>query len=192
MRSTLTKEIWTEVYKLLEDVTPVPFDCGTLCGAACCTCKAQAEADAEPGEEVEDMGMYLLPNEHLMHERPADPADDWLEWAVDMAEDYDFPESWKGPVFFVNCKTPPICPRDKRPFQCRTFPLRPILDEDGRLGLITYDGELPYSCPLIDSGEVEITGEFYQAVYQAWSILIQDPLIHDLVEYDSMYEEDEE
>ncbi len=56
----------------------------------------------------------------------------------------------EGPVFFIKCKTPPYCVRDKRPIQCRTFPLMPYLTEDGELQMLYNDNELPYLCPLIE------------------------------------------
>ena len=41
-------------YSLLEEVTPLPADCGQLCGAACCK-----------GDD--ETGMYLFPGERVMY-----------------------------------------------------------------------------------------------------------------------------
>ena len=89
------------------------------------------------------MGIYLLPGEEAVFE----DGRDWLEWSTQNAEECGFPESWEGPVFFIKCKTPPYCVRDKRPIQCRTFPLMPYLTEDGELQMLYNDNELQGALP---------------------------------------------
>ena len=168
MESTISAKTWKAIYRLLDRVCPVPYDCGTLCGAICCC------------TDSENVGIYLFPGEHQIHDRNAD----WLEWETDKASDYNFPDSWDGEVYFVNCKNPPHCPRKMRPLQCRTFPLVPYIDEDGILSLIWDFDELPYRCPLLEE-KPEIDERFYRATYTAWSHLVRDPLIYDLVEMDS-------
>lgn len=170
MKSTIKKRTYKAIYRLLDKVSPVNYDCGTLCDAACCNC----------GKDDEDLGIYLLPGEDKVHERNSD----WLTWSSELAEDYDFPESWTGKVYFVRCNTPPHCPREKRPIQCRTFPLVPHLDEDDVLSLILNDSELPYTCPLIEK-QMELTPEFIKATYTCWKHLLKDPLIYDLIRQDS-------
>lgn len=172
MKTTIKKSTWKAIYRLLDRVSPVDYDCGKLCQAACCTC-------SDPSSE-DELGIYLYPGEDKIH----DKKDSWLEWTSENAEDFEFPDSWSGKVYFVKCKTPPNCPRQKRPFQCRTFPLTPHLHEDGRLELIYNDVELPYSCPLIED-EIPLNEDFVKATYTVWSHLLRDPLIYDLVEMDS-------
>lgn len=174
MKSTIRKNTYKAIYRLLDRVSPVDYDCGTLCGAACCTCGHD--------ENLEDMqlGIYLLPGEEKLFSKD----DEWLEWTSEYAEDFDFPESWTGKVHFIRCKTPPVCPREKRPLQCRFFPLEPHITEDGTLRLILNAVELPYSCPLIEK-KMELTPQFIQATYTVWKRLITDPLIYDLVVQDS-------
>lgn len=171
MKSIIKKRTYQAIYRLLDRVSPVPYDCGTLCGAICCTC----------GQDDEELGIYLLPGEEKVHNRK----DSWLTWMTERAEDYDFPESWTGSVHFVRCKTPPVCPREKRPLQCRTFPLTPHIDENDTLTLIWNDTELPYQCPLIKN-KTELTPSFIKATYTCWKHLIRDPLIYDLVRQDSL------
>ena len=171
MKSTIKKRTYMAIYRLLDKVSPLPYDCGVLCGAVCC-CYT---------DEDEELGIYLLPGEDKVHDRH----DSWLTWSAERAEDYDFPESWKGKVYFVKCKTPPECPRSKRPIQCRTFPLAPHIDENGILSLIVNDSELPYQCPLIEE-QIELNPEFVKATYTCWKHLIRDPLIYDLVREDSI------
>lgn len=172
MKSTIKKRTYQAIYRLLDRVSPVPYDCGSLCGAICCSC----------GNDDENLGIYLLPGEDKVHDRKAD----WLTWSAEYAEDYEFPESWTGKVYFVRCKTPPICSREKRPMQCRTFPLTPHLDEDGVLSLVLNDSDLPYSCPLI-ADHMELSPAFVKATYTCWKHLLKDPLIYDLVKEDSKY-----
>ena len=177
MKSIIKKRTWKAIYRLLDRVSPIERDCGLLCGAVCCTC----------GESGDELGIYLYPGEHKIHNKK----DDWLEWTVEAAEDYDFPDSWTGPVYFVKCKTPPVCPRKKRPFQCRTYPLAPYISEVGILEMVYNDEQLPYSCPLIDR-EIPLNDDFVKATYTVWSHLIRDPLIYDLVEMDSRARDEED
>lgn len=171
MKSIIKKKTWTAIYRLLDRVSPIDTDCGSLCGSVCCTCG---------GDVSEDMGIYLYPGEEKIHDRHSD----WLIWTEERAEDYDFPDSWHGKIYFVRCKTPPVCPRHLRPLQCRTYPLSPHISEDGILTLIYNDEELPYSCPLIDE-HIPLNEDFCRATYTVWKHLIKDPLIFDIIEKDS-------
>ena len=126
------------------------------------------------------MGIYLLPGEEAVFE----DGRDWLEWSTQNAEECGFPESWEGPVFFIKCKTPPYCVRDKRPIQCRTFPLMPYLTEDGELQMLYNDNELPYLCPLIEE-EIPLNDSFVKATHTAWKHLLRNPGIYDLIWADS-------
>lgn len=179
MKSTIKKRTWKAIYRLLDRVSPVDGDCGRLCGSVCCTWGCNENPDNNTGTEIE-MGIYLYPGEHKIH----DKKDSWLKWSVEYAENYEFPPSWKGPVYFVKCTTPPLCPRERRPFQCRTFPLYPYISEDGIFSLVYNYENLPYTCPLIDN-ETPLNRDFVKATYTVWTHLLRDPLIYDLVESDS-------
>ncbi len=160
---------WEAIYRLLNHVETEVFDCGTLCGSACCVCK----------DATNDVGIYLFPGEHLLL-RESEKEQDWLTWEEQDQKDIGFPESWTAPVYFVNCKTPPVCPRNWRPLQCRTFPLKPVIDENGVLELIWEDEKLPYICPIIEQN-MPIHDDFYKATYTVWMHLLRDPRIMDLV-----------
>lgn len=175
MKCTISKRKWQAIYRLLNRVSPIDGDCGRLCGAACCTCE-----DSVNDGSGDELGIYLYPGEEKIHSRK----EDWLDWTVEDAEDYDFPDSWIGKIYFVKCKTPPICPRNMRPLQCRTYPLAPYLSEDGVLELVYNDEELPYSCPLIDDA-IPLNDDFVKATLTVWTHLVRDPYIRDLVEADS-------
>lgn len=166
IKSAIRKRTYRAIYRLLDRVSPVPFDCGTICGAACCNAAASDE----------DLGIMLLPGEEKVHDRH----DDWLEWESLSTDEYELPPTWKGKIFFVRCKTPPRCPRHLRPIQCRSFPLLPHLDEDGTLRLIYNDYDLPYACPMIEE-EIELDERFVKATHTVWKHLTRDPLIYDYV-----------
>ena len=184
---------WKAVYRLLNQVETEVFDCGTLCGSACCACAGNRE----------EMGIYLFPGEHLLlqeaaaeeaanaakakaaeeaapNETSAPEIKDWLEWTCEDPRELGFPESWTGPVYFLNCKTAPSCPRHLRPLQCRTFPLKPVIGENGVLEMIWNDEDLPYRCPIIEKN-MPIHDDFYKATYTVWTHLMRDRRIMDLV-----------
>ena len=165
------KRLFEEIYNKLNGIELLDYDCGKLCGAACCT-QGGSYSD-------EEMGLYLLPGEEELLK-----VEDWLTIRVSDASEHDLPESWTGKVFFARCKTPPICPRDRRPIQCRTFPLAPHITENGELIMVYNDLELPYECPLIEQ-EIPLEDDFVEALTEAWKKLIEDPLIYDLVKMDS-------
>jgi len=157
---------WKAVYRLLDHVSTLVNDCGSLCGSACCNCQG--------GEE---MGIYLFPGEHLLL-REQD--DQWLEWSTQDPSDLGFPDSWQEPVYFVKCGGPEHCRRKMRPLQCRTFPLKPVIGENGVLELIWNDDILPYSCPVIEQN-MPIHDDFYKATYTVWTHLLRDKRIFDLI-----------
>ena len=78
-----------------------------------------------------------------------------------------------------------------RPIQCRTFPpFAPYLDEDEFFYMIYENAELPYECPLITE-KIPLNENFIKATYTAWKHLLSDPLIYDLVEFDSVNRREE-
>ena len=176
MKSTIRKRSFAAAYRLLDRVSPIAGDCGLLCGSACC-CAGEADANAQGF----NLGIYLLPGEDKLFEK----RDGLFEWSASKAEDGDFPDSWRGDVYFIRCKTPPLCQRNMRPLQCRSFPLAPHLLADGSLRLLRFPMDrLPYSCPLVSEG-YPLSAAFVRATHTVWKHLIRDPLIRDLVAYDS-------
>jgi hypothetical protein len=162
----MTEERYREIYAMLNVVEVLEEDCGKLCGCACCTTENREGTDQE-------MGIYLLPGEETVHRDDGD----WLTMTVDEEGRY-----------FGRCATPPVCPREKRPIQCRTFPLLPHLCEDGSLEMVYNDVELPYRCPLIDE-EIPLEDQFVEATQAAWEMLIRDPRIREIVREDSIERE---
>ena len=179
IKSILRKADYRAIYRFMDRVSPLPCDCGSLCGALCCGTPEDSQWD-------EKMGIYLLPGEDKLHSK----SDDWLIWNEDSTEEYVFPPSWKGKVFFVKCKDAPKCPREKRPIQCRTFPLSPHFLDEGHLVLIWDTDPLPYVCPLIRDN-AKLNRDFILATYTVWKHLVRDPLILDLIEMNSEEREKE-
>lgn len=167
VKSVLGKDEYGKVYEIM-DVPPLDFDCGDLCGRICCQ-------EYRPG-----VGMYLLPGE----ERMFTGSEPWLRWSFRRAEDQDFPTEWKGHVAFVECNS--RCPREKRPVQCRTFPLMPYIDSYGVLTVRLDVLNGPFLCPLVRYPKrYPLRDEFSDRVLEGWKLLIADPLIRSDVEYQS-------
>jgi len=156
----LSKQTLIRIYKLLNDVTPLPADCGRLCNKICCS------------EWDEGVGMYLLPGEEQMFT----DADDWLEWEIHPTTAYRFPPTWKGHFYFVRCTRP--CPRDRRPFACRTFPLRPRMISATEW-ILQFDETARLICPLAEKGLSFLQPEFIERVHTAWEVLMEDDMIRD-------------
>ena len=175
MNRTIKPSTYRAIYRLLDKVSPVDYDCGNLCNAACCA-----------KDSGDDMGIFLMPGEESVHSK-----NDWKNWTEENPEECGFPESWDAPVCFVKCKTPPFCDRNKRPIQCRSYPLVPHLKPDGELIMVYNDYDLPYTCPLIED-EIPLNDDFVQATATVWKHLIRDQRIFDLVLEDSIARESDE
>ncbi|MEW6523477.1 MAG: hypothetical protein AB1445_07885 [Bacillota bacterium] len=159
MRSTLTRDDYAVAYRWFDLATPLPFDCGTLCGKMCCS-------EWQPG-----VGMYLYPGEEAMFTQD----EDWLVWEEHDTAEFEFCPEWSGKVTFIMCQRP--CPRHRRPVECRTFPLAPHLTAAGALEMV-LDPDGLHLCPLIRGGELEVLDPaFVTNAHRAWEVLLQDPLI---------------
>ncbi len=199
MKTAITPKTYKAIYRLLDRVSPVDFDCGILCDGICCSCTYEPE-DMNPCEYTaasdvntsEYMGLYLLPGEETIHYDSSgslsEESSRWLDWGYLIADDYDFPESWHGRVHFIQCRGPLNCKRSMRPIQCRTFPLSPHIDETGTLHMILSCDDLPYECPILEQAYegVPLNERFIKATYTAWKHLIRDSRIYDLVKDDSI------
>ena len=159
-----------KIYDRLDEVSPVDFDCGKLCGEVCCK-------DLQEGEG--DLVLYLLPGEELMYE----DSDEFELYYIDSSE-IKYPHSWKGQIYLVKCVNPPKCDRSIRPIQCRTFPLIPHLNKKGEFHLIFDESECPYKCPIVHD-HIKLNDDFVKTTYEIWLMLIANPLVYDLVDMDS-------
>lgn len=168
----LTKEIIEKIYKKLDEVSPLDYDCGKLCGEICCT------YDDEDYQN-KDLMIYLLPGEELIYED--DSSFELRHFGID---EINYPYSWKNGVYTVICKNPPLCNRDIRPIQCRTFPLIPHISKDRKFHLIYDESEYPYKCPLINEN-IKLNDDFVKETYKVWRLLLNNKLVFDLVDMDS-------
>lgn len=155
------------LYELTAQVTPLPDDCGLLCGSICCR---------QNGEDT--LGVYLFPGEEVMFSG----REKWLAWEIQDRDEQSFPASWPQEIYFVRCLD--FCARELRPLACRFFPLAPHFTDNGELLLIYETLPLPYRCPLI-TNKIPLQHEFIQVVARSWQVLLFDKRIWDLVEEDT-------
>ena len=148
-----TAYLYLQLYKLFDDATPVPIDCGELCRKACCG-----------GDS--DSGMLLFPGEYEVY-KLLEP-----EWAktdkTDMTYEYNG-KIYRVPIIFCNG----TCDRYQRPLACRIFPLTPILDKNGRLEIIT-DPRAKSICPLAKGFYTEdYDARFVKSIQRAFTLLMK-------------------
>lgn len=141
------KILYKKAYRMLENSTPLKFDCGLLCNSKCCSGDSNA-------------GMCLFPGEEVMFPRQ----DGFLSIRT---------EEMRGiNVLFAVCNG--SCNRKYRPLSCRIFPYVPYLDGNGRL-TITEDPRAKYHCPLLlDSFEFQVDKIFLRKILHVFQFLIRD------------------
>ena len=115
--------IYENARKRLDRLTPLPFDCGKLCGGTCCK-----------GDK--DTGMYLFPFEENFYKNR-----DGV-----IIEDSELTYSDDSPVKFICCTKP--CKRHTRPLSCRIFPLFPYFKKNSSLKVM-LDPRAKGLCPLL-------------------------------------------
>ena len=141
------KKFYTQLYKMLDDVTPLTVDCGQLCDGACC-----AVTD-------EITGMYLFPGEEVMY----DPMPSWGEM-----HDIDFTYGDGKEVHLFTCDG--TCDRSMRPLSCRIFPLVPYVKKGTELD-IRMDIRGRGMCPLATAMKKEdLSPVFVERVTAAMKI----------------------
>lgn len=149
--------IYLQLYKLFDNITPLPVDCGQLCNCACCM---------DDGEG--DNGMLLFPGENEVL-RLLEPT-----WASVEATDMEYTynkKTYKVGIAMCNGE----CDRYSRPLSCRIFPLTPHLDENGKLEIIT-DPRAKALCPLAKANYIdEMDEQFVKNIEHAFSLLMQSP-----------------
>ncbi|MBQ5972855.1 MAG: hypothetical protein IJL69_01530 [Oscillospiraceae bacterium] len=129
-RSRCAERHILRAYRILGGATPLPADCGRLCGAACCRSDGRGEDD--------ELGMLLFPGE----ERFFSPS---LKKQRTMLNGRE--------VVFASCSG--RCFRPLRPLACRIFPMLPYVPAaERRLDRPLVFSMIPdprgkYLCPLI-------------------------------------------
>jgi hypothetical protein len=58
------------------------------------------------------------------------------------------------------------------------------LNKKGEFHLIFDEREFPYKCPIVHD-HIKLNDEFVKVTYEIWLMLMQNPLVYDLVDMDS-------
>lgn len=153
------KTIYTQAYKMLEDLTPIPVDCGELCNAACCS------DNFEDGSEA---GMYLYYGEEVMLE----------SYKGIKIENSDFKYGNETAKIAI-CNG--VCNRSFRPLSCRIFPLIPYKKENSPLTVI-IDPRAKSMCPLAKTFTMDDFDErFVETVLYIFKVLIKEKHVREFV-----------
>lgn len=121
----MLKKYYSEIYKLLDEVTPLSKDCGVLCDKACCK------------EEDEPAGMFVFPfEEELLKD---------VDFGYIEESNCEYGEDKVAKIFY--CTKP--CNREQRPLGCRIFPLTPYR-KNGKVTLV-MNPAAKKMCPLARS-----------------------------------------
>ncbi len=140
---------WSSLYQQLDSVTPLPVDCGKLCGSKCCT------------EWDNGAGVYLLPGEEKIFQGL-----DWCNTALIPKIEAAFPGEHS---YILHCRGK--CPRRQRPLLCRTFPLTPYIEAEKDIGLVFDEGGR-LICPLVQLGDMRrLDPRFVRRVLSVWKRL---------------------
>lgn len=142
--------VYLQLYRLFDARTPLRADCGKLCSSVCC--------------KGEDSGMFLFPGEKEVY-KLLKPGGMRIEES-DLTYKYNGRE-YGTPILFCGGD----CDRYIRPLACRIFPLTPVLDEDGKIEIIT-DPRAKSICPLAKTlYEDEYDADFVKAVRKTFMLL---------------------
>lgn len=135
-------------YTLLENSTPLKYDCGKLCGGACC----KADAVGTDGEA----GMMLLPYEDVL---------------IGGCREFEIKDTSDGMI--LTCHG--TCERIFRPFMCRIFPYYAKIDkESGRISL-RVDPRAANICPIaVKKHGARHSVYFHRNAVRAVRILMRD------------------
>lgn len=164
------KEIFYEVYRLL-DLNPLALiDCGELCGKSCCCYKYPEETES---------GMELIPGEEAVF--PLDSG--WLRYRLLTGENYDYPPEWGSGSGCLQIRCTESCPREQRPVNCRLFPFQ-VGSVKGHYYLVLTGSGLEYTCPLVGRPDL-INPDFVDCAKKAARLLLGIPRFKQLVDWDS-------
>ncbi len=103
-------DLYKQIYRRFDELTPVPFDCGEMCGKLCCA-----------GDD--ESGMYLFPGEEVLFAGK----DNFSVLPTELS-------SAGRQVNLLVCHGP--CKREERPLSCRIFPLIPFYRKGSTLEII--------------------------------------------------------
>jgi len=158
------QELYTQAYRLLGTLTPLPADCGKLCGSACC---------GDGGQQ--DAGMYLFPHEQVML------AD--TDMRIEPSE-FRYGANNKAALIAICDGT---CDRRKRPLACRIFPLVPYMKK-GQPTQVIMDPRGRSMCPLARACMPnELDERFVETTAYLFRVLAKNSEIAEFVEALSLF-----
>ena len=129
----------------LENVTPMKYDCGRLCAAACCQGSDQDGMLLFPGEICRIPDAHVQPTQLI---------------------------GFSLPAFLVVCQG--HCDRKTRPLACRLFPLMAKENTGGEV-TVKMDARGRAVCPLCRQPLASLNPEFVTRVQAIYAMLMQDP-----------------
>ena len=148
---------YLQLYRMFDESTPIPTDCGKYCDKACC--------------RGDDCGMYLFPGEKKVYDmlKP--------EWSKLSTSDFEYlydGKNKKTPILFCNGN----CDRYQRPLACRIFPLTPYLDKNGQFDVIV-DPRARSVCPLTYDMDIDdYDRKFVKNIKKAFILLSKNKEIY--------------
>jgi len=146
---------WAGLYQQLDTITPLPVDCGKLCGSKCCT------------EWDNGAGVYLLPGEEKIFQEL-----DWCKITSVPKIEAAFPGDYS---YILHCRGK--CPGRQRPLLCRTFPLAPYIEAEKDISLVFDEGGW-LICPLVQLGDMDqLDPRFVRQVLLVWKLLAEHKAI---------------
>lgn len=158
--------VYLQLYRLFDTNTPLKVDCGKLCDGACC--------------RGDDSGMFLFPGELSVY-KLLNPEG----FRVEMSDlEYIHNEKkHKTPIVFCEGD----CDRYVRPLACRIFPLTPILNDEGKLEIIT-DPRAKRLCPLAKTLYLnEYDADFMEAIRKAFLVLLKNKQVYSFMQEYTKY-----
>ena len=146
--------LYKKAYRVLENATPLKYDCGQLCNKKCCTGDQHAGMHLYPGE-----ALFLGKNQNIL-KMSSEPFG-------------------SGEITFAVCRG--TCDRSFRPLSCRIYPFVPYLDRYQILSIIE-DPRAKYICPLLfDMEEIKPDKSFNRKIKEVFQLLLRDPEIRDYI-----------
>ncbi len=162
------KKLYQKAHSFFEGVTPLEYDCGTLCEGACCRGDSRR-------------GMYLFPGEEEMFPVQKGAWYDISETSIFLSAGHR--------VKLLTCRGE--CPREERPLSCRLFPLMPYLTSEDLVEL-RLDPKGMTICPIAKKPDDYIINDlFIDAAYDALEVLVRDDGVLEFIsllsdDYDAM------
>ncbi|MBE7034959.1 MAG: hypothetical protein E7402_02395 [Ruminococcaceae bacterium] len=147
--------LYKEIYKRFDELTPIPYDCGAMCGKLCC-------------QGDDESGMYLFPGEKSL----------FVGKENFSVLETEFSAGGKSVELLV-CHGP--CKREERPLSCRIFPLIPLYRKGSTLEII-LDPRASF-CPLTHPEVAGYLDErFIRELNYCFSVLVKIPAVAEFLD----------